>query len=158
MIKRYGDIVAGAVFLALTALYCNGTFLELKFKLSKYGAEFVPRIYCLIMAAVSVALIIRGVLNLRKNAPEAGAPVNRAAVVRVVLTILLIAGYCAVLSPAGFIVSTMLYLALQVLITVPRGKVRPLSIVLFAAGVTCTLNYLFLHVFYLSLPPGILSF
>lgn len=158
MIKRYGDIVAGVIFLVLTWFYYQGTFLNLKFKLSKYGADFVPRIYCLIMALVAVGLIVRGVLALLRAAPEEFGPVNRGALVKVSLTVLLIAVYIVMLRPVGFVLSTIFYLAAQVLITAPRRRIRPLHIVVFAVGVTCFLNFLFLHVFYLALPSGLFGF
>ncbi len=158
MIRKYGDIIAGGVFLVFTALYYQGTFLNLKFRLSKYGAEFVPRIYCLVMALVAIGLIVRGIVRIKKGEATAGPRVQREAAIKVVLSVILIALFTALLRPLGFVLSTVMYLALQVFITAPPEKIRPLRVVLFALVISLSLNYLFLHVFYLALPPGILTF
>lgn len=159
MIKRYGDIFSGVVLLVVTWFYYQGTFMELKFKLSKYGAEFVPRIYCLIMAAVAAGLIARGILHLWRN-PNPGQvpPIDKKAATKVMLTIGVIVVYLLTMRPLGFVLSTVIYLILQVLVTAPRAKFKPVAVVAFAVFVACSLNYLFLHVFYLALPAGIFTF
>lgn len=154
MLKKYGDIVAGTVFLIITALYWQGTFLHLKFKLSKYGAEFVPRIYCIVMAAVAIALIVRGIFVLRRSGAGESTATGRISM-RAAGTVLLIAAYIYLLPSVGFTLSTFGYLIAQVLMLAPRGMVGIVPVVVFSAVTAGSLNYLFLRVFHLVLPSGV---
>lgn len=161
MIKKYGDIIAGVVFLAVTAAYYQGTFMELKFKLSKYGAEFVPRIYCVILLLVSLGLIAKGVAKLLRQpaaAERPDEPLDSRAIARLILSTLAIVMYLLLLRPAGFLLATALYLAVQASVLAPSGKWKPATIFLFAVVGACSVNYLFRHVFYLALPEGVLNF
>lgn len=157
MIKKYGDIFAGVFFLALTCVYYQATFMELKFRLAKYGAEFVPRIYCIAMAAVSVGIIVRALFRLRTMGAVRFAP-SAPAIARVAATIACVALYFALMPRLGFLLATAGYLVVQVMVLAPRKRVRIVGTLVFAAAVSAFLNLLFVRVFTLPLPTGILSF
>ncbi|MGI6031494.1 MAG: tripartite tricarboxylate transporter TctB family protein [Eubacteriales bacterium] len=159
---KYKDIIAAIILLLVTAWYFSGTFMDLKFALSDYGAEFVPRIYCICMLLVCIGILIKSILQCKKQAGSQNASASSFALTaagkRVLLTIAVIIVYIALMEPLGFLGSSILYLFVQTWILAPVEKRKPVAFLVFAILGAVFLDYVFVKFFYLSLPAGILGF
>ncbi len=75
----------------------------------------------------------------------------------IIMTAVLLVVYVALFQKVGFLITTAIYLFLQLLILAPERK--PKQIVLFAVSSVIgaiVLQYIFVHLLYVMLPEGIL--
>lgn len=155
--KKYNDIIAGAVLLVITFFYYSGTFIKSTFQLSQYGAEFLPRIYCVVMAITSIGLIIKGIYELKdyKSEDTRNFKDHINGIIKVGISILLVVIYIALLEHMGFIIMTTFYLVCQIFVLAPKEKRKPIKFVLVSILCSGILNYIFIRLFSVALPQGI---
>jgi hypothetical protein len=72
-------------------------------------------------------------------------------------TLVLIGVYIAAMRPLGFILSSFLYLSLQIFLFAPKGKRRPVFTLILSAVFSVAAYLLFMKGFSILLPPGILG-
>ena len=73
-------------------------------------------------------------------------------------TIILIGGYCIAFSPVGFIISSIIYLFLQILVLTPKEKRNWLVISIISVVAPIAFYALFVYAINTPLPKGLLSF
>jgi hypothetical protein len=74
-----------------------------------------------------------------------------------ITTLVLIGVYIAAMKPLGFILSSFLYLSLQIFLFAPEGKRRPVFTLVLSAVFSVAAYLLFMKGFSILLPPGILG-
>lgn len=159
LFQRYRDVIAGAVFLAISAVMFWLTFYFKRLTLTKIGSDFVPKIVFGMLMVLSIVLIVQSLQKLKhqpKSNTEAEAQ-KSSGQSRVWITLILIAAYIAMMSYLGFMISTVLYLFIQFAVLAEKGS-RRYGLFAIIAVLTASITYVvFLKVFQLMLPAGILG-
>ncbi|MBJ2357680.1 tripartite tricarboxylate transporter TctB family protein [Sphaerochaeta sp. S2] len=112
------------------------------------GGDFLPKIVTSIWIAVAVLLFISGLKN-EKDAPE------KMNMLGVLLTFFLLFFYIGMLKYLGFILCSMLYLGIQMILVIPkeiRNRKNYIILGVIAIVVPILTNLIFVNVFSLILP------
>jgi small neutral amino acid transporter SnatA (MarC family) len=123
--KKCKDLILGVFMLALSVFYLIfAQQIKTKPKLTpSYASDrIMPTILGILLAILSVFLIVQGIKKMR--APDDGEVkrADRADTIAVVLTFAIIIAYIILLPYLGFILSTMIYLFIQMIILAPPDK------------------------------------
>lgn len=162
--KKYGDIVVGVFFMILSSALIVMAKLLPKSKVMDIGPDFMPLCIgsvTLVLAAVLTFLSLRDfkTRSARLDAMDAG-DLPDCDYRRVLESIMLVLIYVFILQPVGFIISTMLYLMLQMLVLSPdneRGKKDILKLAVINIIFTMIVFFLFRYGFKIVLPAGIFT-
>lgn len=166
MFKKYRDVFCGVFLIAIAAILYILSFNIKSVAINLIKADFFPRLDAGILAILGIILVITGLIGARSYVPgpepdpETKA-LNRDATISMVETLGLTAIYIFCLKPVGFVISTFVYLVLQMIVLTPKEKRKPKLIILFVAiSAICAVGiYLvFVKLFYLMLPAGLLRF
>ena len=150
-LKKFGDLAAGVFFLILSiALFLAASALP----------PSLPKVLAIITCILSFFQIRAGFRTMRSFQPNEGAEEEKPEYLRVLATIAAFTVYVFVIEPAGFLLSSIVYLFAQITILAPKEKRGIKGIILFAviAVVVCVAVY-FIFRFGLNvmLPAGILG-
>lgn len=160
------DLITGIVGAALSAGY-----LWQATKVKVFGAEMtagvnaqtVPKLWGACLLILSVILIVRALLALRKEQQTADARALLAQVKahrEVVYTFVLLILYAALMKPVGFILTSIVYTFLQIWVLTPLEKrTKKVKTVAAALSVAFSVGLYFVFTKYLMvmLPAGILK-
>lgn len=156
------DLITGAVFLTLSALLFWASLNIREFAAIGVGSAFVPRLTAGLLMVVAIALLIDGwrqtarPLAASKTAPPASAPMF-AGLPAVAASVVIMGLYLALLEPLGFLPASALYGFLQMLILAKDAKRTYLKFAVVTLLPAACFYYLFVNVFDISLPAGILG-
>ena len=162
------DLITGIIAAAFSVFYLSQTTTIKIFGGATGGvnARTVPEIWGSCLLILSIILIVRsiyGMVKAKKNPtlPEQGNFIKNLIDKReVVYTFALLIGYAALMKPVGFIITSIIYVFLQILILTPMKK-RSRKVMGIAAIIAVTfstvLYYVFTKYFMVLLPPGILK-
>lgn len=164
-LKKFGDLIVGICYLALGIALIIGAKALPKSTVMDIGPDFMPIVVGSICIGLSVLLLVQAVSALRKTAgqkTEAGSESTESAsdYVRVIESLVLALVYVNVLKPVGFIISTLVYLALQIFVLAPNDKRTMKDIVKYViidVIFTLVVYFLFRYGFKIVLPAGILK-
>ena len=154
------DIITGAVVLCFgIVLFCL-TFTINEMTISGIGAESMPRLVAIAFGMSGIILISTGIRAKVLPAPEASSKKNDKAAnghLLVGLNILLFLVYLYALEDIGFLLTTPVYLFLQMVLLSGPGETRPGLFALVSIITALGSYYLFLKAFQIILPAGILG-
>jgi len=157
---RKRDLFIGIGFLLLSIGVWIASFSIKRLVVSRIGSAFVPQLAASLLGILSIILIVQSVAAKSKAVPEASQKekpeVSAESRKRVLLTFLLILLYLALLEPVGFLITTAFYLFFQFLVLSRKKPNLPLY-GLIAVSTSIIVYYLFVKVFILFLPAGILG-
>lgn len=162
MIKKYKDVFCGGALILLGAGLYAASFGIKSVALNLIKADFFPRLDAALLVLLGVILVITGLVKARRFRPPEDKPVpfwKNDGTVSMLETLALITVYLFALKPVGFLLSTFVYLTAQMLVLAPREKrgKKDVALFVFISAVTALTVYLvFVKVFYLMLPAGIL--
>ncbi|MGE4353694.1 MAG: tripartite tricarboxylate transporter TctB family protein [Oscillospiraceae bacterium] len=156
-------------------IYLFGASWSLKaFANDILGSDFMPKVVTALGFLCTLYIFIEQIfitLREKKDAGAVGSPENgtksTAAKKNIhdfiqqyisVITLILIGIYISLMRPLGFILSTILYLFVQILLIAPREKKKPVFIAILSIAFSFAIYTIFTKGFYVILPPGILSF
>lgn len=161
IIKKYRDSLAGLALLVLSGLYFKGSFIETsQLMTAEYGPGFMPKLYSLALAVLSILLIAGNLKKVKKeDIPEDEPEKEKTSGFRTAATIILVLAYIASMKTAGFFLSSAVYMILQLCLVVSPGteKRAYIKFAVFGIAAAFLLNYLFATLFSLALPVGILG-
>ena len=154
------DALTGLASLALAvALYWASLDVR-DFASIGVGAGFVPKLTAALFLLVGLTLIGSAWRSDKpvtaQDKPEPQEDETSGGVGAVALSIALMIGYVAVLDSAGFVLASIVYVFLQILILCKQHRRRYLLFALSAAIPAVLFYYVFVDVFDVSLPPGVL--
>lgn len=159
-VKKFGDLITGLIFLGLSvAIFIASGFLEASL-MGGLGADFMPRVLAVVTAVLAVIEIRQGVITIRNYNSGYAENEEQNDRLRVLLTILVFAGFVLLMQPLGFILSAVIYLFLQILILAPEDQRKAKHIVMYAVisvVVSIAVYYIFRYGLSVMLPTGILS-
>lgn len=118
------------------------------------GGDFMPKVCSSVWLIISILLLV---FNVKAEIPPRENPVR----IKVfIITLVMLVVYVAALKPIGFVICSIVYLFLQMLLFVPKEKKTKKTLAVFAVislVVPVAVNALFVNVFSLILPAGILK-
>ena len=157
--KKYGDIVVGIFFMVLGVALIIAAKMLPKSQVMEIGPDFMPTVIGVLVFVLAALLTVQGVRGLKTKVIDP-ASIPKCDYKRVVLSIVLVLIYVFALGPVGFIVTTLVFLPLQMLVLSPDNErdvkhiIRLLIIdVIFTAAVYALFRYAFM----IMLPTGILT-
>jgi putative tricarboxylic transport membrane protein len=153
--KKKKDLIIGAAFFAISVGVFVSSFSIRKLVVSKVGSAFVPQLMAILLAGLSILLIVQALTAKVEPAPEK-KPASGGRNHSVWLTFVLIFLYLALLEPLGFLLSTAVYLFFQFIVLSRKKPNLPLY-GLLSISTSAIVYYLFVKVFILFLPAGILG-
>lgn len=162
MFQKYKDVICGGALILLGIGLFAASFGIKSVALNLIKADFFPRLDAALLVILGLILIVTGLSNVRHvQAEEAEQPPfwKNDSTVSMLETLALVAVYVFLMKPVGFIISTFLYLVAQMVVLTPREKKTRKNVALFVviSLITSFAIYLvFVKVFYLMLPAGIL--
>ena len=162
------DLITGIIAAAFSVFYLSQTTTIKIFGGATGGvnARTVPEIWGSCLLILSIILIVRSIYGMAKakknpTLPEQGNFIKNLIDKReVAYTFALLIVYAALMKPVGFIITSIIYVVLQILILTPIKK-RSRKVMGIAAVMAVTfstvLYYVFTKYFMVLLPPGILK-
>ena len=117
------------------------------------GSGFFPMVVGIAMCGLSV---LRLVLALREKEKEAKK--SNDDLMGGLGTLILIGAYCIAFNPVGFIISTIVYLFLQILLLTPKAKRNWLVISIISVVTPFAFYALFVYLINTPLPRGLFGF
>lgn len=160
-IKKYGDLIVGAFYAVLSAAILIMARALPKSKVMAIGPDFMPTVVGVISLVLSIILIVQaiGKLHANKGADEVKEK-DESDYKRVLESLILATIYVNVLKPVGFLISTFVYLTLQMIVLAPndkRSKKEILKYVIINLVFTVVVFVLFRYGFKIILPSGIIK-
>lgn len=159
--KKYGDIVVSIFFMVLSAVMIFAATLLPKSKVMEIGPNFMPTLIGIFTFVLAAALLVISLKNLKSNIAEAEAnPPAECDYKRMLISLMLILIYVFTLKPVGFILTTLIYLPLQMYVLADaehRGKKDIITLVILSVVFTFVVFFLFRYGFKIVLPEGIFT-
>ena len=157
--KKYGDIVVSIFFMALSAVMIYAAMLLPKSTVMEIGPDFMPTVVGVATLIMSAALLIISLKGLKARAAEAEAnPPAQCDYKRMLLSLILILIYVFALKPVGFIITTLVYLPIQMYVLADadhRSKKDIIMLLVIDVVFTIAVFFLFRYGFKIVLPQGI---
>ena len=159
--RKYGDIIAGLFYAVLGAvvIYLAGQLP--KSRVMKIGPDFMPLVIGVIILVLSLMLLFSAVKNFKSNSAKAeAAGSDTADYKRVLASLVLVVIYVNILAPVGFILSTLGYLFLQIIVLAPNDRRSAKNIMTYAiidVVFVFAVFFLFRYGFKIVLPSGIFT-
>ena len=160
-IKKYGDIIVGVFFMLLSAAKLVMAKMLPKSKVMDIGPDFMPMCIGVMTFVLAAALVFLNIKNMKIYVAQAEAEgPEKADYKRVLTSFIIILVYVFVLKSVGFIISTLVYLPVQMFILAPeerRGKKNVIQLLLTDVLFTFVVFFLFRYGFKIVLPAGIFT-
>ena len=160
-IKKYGDIIVGVFFMLLSAAMLVMAKMLPKSTVMDIGPDFMPMFICVMTFVLAAALVFLNIKNMKIYVAQAEAEgPEKADYKRVLTSFIIILVYVFVLKSVGFIISTLVYLPVQMFILAPeerRGKKNVIQLLLTDVLFTFVVFFLFRYGFKIVLPAGIFT-
>lgn len=159
--KKYGDIVVGVFFMALSAAIMISAQMLPKSKVMDIGPDFMPMCIGAVSFILAAILTFLNVKNMKMRTAEIDpASIPDCDYKRVILSIILVLIYVFILQPVGFIISTLIYLMAQMVVLAPeekRTKTDIIKLLVLDVIFTFVVFFLFRYGFKIVLPAGIFT-
>lgn len=159
--KKYGDIVVSVFFMALSAVMIYAATLLPKSKVMEIGPDFMPTVVGIATLILSTALLVISLKNLKTRVAEVDAnPPADVDYKRMLLSLILILVYVFALKPVGFILTTLVYLPIQMYVLADkehRSKKDIITLLIIDVVFTIAVFFLFRYGFKIVLPQGIFT-
>ena len=160
-IKKYGDIIVGVFFMLLSAAMLVMAKMLPKSTVMDIGPDFMPMCIGVMTFVLAAALVLLNIKNMKIYVAQAEAEgPEKADYKRVLTSFIIILVYVFVLKSVGFIISTLVYLPVQMFILAPeerRGKKNVYQLLLTDVLFTFVVFFLFRYGFKIVLPAGIFT-
>ena len=160
-IKKYGDIIVGVFFMLLSAAMMVMAKMLPKSTVMDIGPDFMPMCIGVMTFVLAAALVLLNIKNMKIYVAQAEAEGPEKADYKKVLTsFIIILVYVFVLKSVGFIISTLVYLPVQMFILAPeerRGKKDVIQLLITDVLFTFVVFFLFRYGFKIVLPAGIFT-
>jgi putative tricarboxylic transport membrane protein len=166
MLKKYGDLLSGVFLLILSIALFIGSFGVKRLTISSIGSGFVPQVVAVLLAIVSAVIIWHGIVDVRKKTPTvkskkktqcAPEDAEKLHLKGLLFTLGLITVYIAALAPVGFLISTAVYLFLQITVLATKEQRKYPLFIIISILTSTSVYFIFIKVFHLMLPAGILG-
>lgn len=156
LLKKYGNLLAGLLFLAFAIVYASQIPAIKITRVSLINSAYYPKILAAALLTLSVAQIVSALAGMKKaNNSEAAA--EKKDYTAVLLTLLLAFVYVALLEPAGFLISSTVYIFCQIIVMCPKAEIKPAKFALISVIASAAVYFIFRNGLSLMLPAGPLA-
>lgn len=157
LVKKYGNLILGLLFMAVGGVYyCMAAALPPS-KIMDTGPSFVPKIIAAITMAVAAVLTVTSIEKLRREKDAAPVSGDKNEYWRVLLTMAAFGVYVHCFERVGFLISTCVYLFVQMLVMAPKEKIRLPMFAVISVVSGAAIYYVFRYRLNVILPSGILN-
>ena len=160
-VKKYGDLCVGIFFLVVSLTMIIAAKRLPKSAIMAIGPDFLPTIIGVITMILAIILIVMSVKGMKENIARAEAEgAESCDYKRVVESLILMAIYVFIFKSIGFLVSTLIYLPLQIIVLSPNSERTAKGIikeVVVSVIFTFVVYFLFRYGFSIVLPDGIFA-
>ncbi len=154
MSSNVKDIISGSVLLVLSiSMYIASLGIR---KILPFGVSsaFFPKVVALFLAVISILIIAQGVRSYRQEKGTIFKLSDKKVGGVVLATLLLLGFYVFSLEFLGFVLTTFVYLVLQIGVLAPPRQRNWTVVAIISAVVSLGAYYSFYHLFHLILPTG----
>ncbi|MDR1827127.1 MAG: tripartite tricarboxylate transporter TctB family protein [Methylobacteriaceae bacterium] len=155
VINRYKDIIACIALLLLSAaVYYNTGFIRVfePNSASYINGQFFPYLLSGALCLAALIQLFNSIRELHRSPADKDSVISRGALIRIVATLVILAIYTALLSTFGFLIMSMLYVFVQVIVLSPKGRLNlPVAAVLAVVS-SGAIYFLFTQVLTMVLP------
>ncbi len=159
--RKYGDIITGLFYTALGAATIYFATQLPKSRVMKIGPDFMPMVIGVLILVLALMLLFQSLKNFKANAEKAESmPPDTADYKRVLASLVLVVIYVNILAPVGFILSTLCYLFLQIVVLAPNDRRNSKNILMYAVIdviFVFAVFFLFRYGFKIVLPSGLFT-
>ena len=159
--RKYGDIIVGIFYAALGAATIWLSSQLPKSRVMKIGPDFMPTVIGILILVLALMLLFSAVKNFKSNSAKAASmPADTSDYKRVLASLVLVVIYVNILAPVGFILSTLGYLFLQIVVLAPNDRRSAKQILMYAVIdviFVFIVFFLFRYGFKIVLPAGIFT-
>lgn len=159
LIKKYGDIIVGVFFMILSGFVVVLSRSLPKSAIMAIGPEFMPTVIGAVTFVLALLLTVISIVNVKNKVIDIDEAVKND-YVRVLGSFIVIVAYVMILRPVGFILSTIVYLPIQMFLLAPvekRGGKEIIKLAVIAVVFTLVVFFLFRYGFKIILPQGIFT-
>lgn len=160
--EKKKDLYISLFLLLFSIVFFASTYNLQRLTESNIGVEFFPRLTAIAIFILSSALFVQSITGLKKYKRNNSGNVkveknDYKKYFTVLLTVLLIIAYIALMWKLGFIISTAIYLFLQISVLAPKEKRSYVTFFIISVLTSCFIYYVFKVLLHLMLPAGILG-
>lgn len=160
-IKKYGDLIVSIFYMILGVVMIIMARALPKSKVMEIGPDCMPTVVGILILVLSAILLVQSVKKLQKGgALSEQEEKDQSDYKRVLESLVLATVYVNVLKPVGFLLSTFVYLCLQIYVLAPNDKRTKKDIIKFVVislVFTVVVYVLFRYGFKIILPTGIIK-
>ena len=153
MTNKKKGIITSLLFLAFSILMIVFAKDIKPMMKNDLGSGFFPMVVGIAMCGLSVLRLILAIREKETENKKSGDDLMGG-----IGTLILIGGYCIAFSPIGFIISSIIYLFLQILLLTPKEKRNWLTISLISVITPFAFYALFVYLINTPLPKGLFGF
>lgn len=155
--KRFGDFVVGIFFLIVAiAIYVMARALPASL-MGGLGSDFMPKVLAVVTGVLAVLQIISGIQKMRTFVPEDQSEEDKPEYLRVLVTIVAFTLYVALMESVGFILTSIVYLFVQMCILATKEQRNYLMFAVIAIVFNVVVYFVFRNGLNVMLPAGILG-
>ena len=158
-LKKWKESILGIIFIVLAIILYTGASKLPPSLLGGMGPDFMPKVIAIGMGIMGVLQLIVGIREVRvEPSEETGTDdEDKPEYWRVGLTILAFGVYVFSMNTIGFLICSVIYLFLQIMILAPKEKRKPLQFAIISLVFTVGVYYIFRNGLHVMLPRGILG-
>lgn len=162
-LEKREDWLVALFYLVVTIVYASQIPSIKHTKISPVDSRFLPIVLCIGMSVLTLCQMYNALKNHRAqktvdvSAEEEQLEAQRPEYRRAMMTLASSLLYVAILQPVGFVISSILYLELQMCVMAPREKRKPLRFLFIAVVAVAVVYFVFHNLLKLMLPSGILT-
>lgn len=158
-LKKYESMIMAVLFIIISFVYASQIpFIKIT-KFTLVNSAFFPKVLCVLLLSLSGIQLLFGINDIKNWKEDA----NKEEAVQgtdwkcVAETFALSVFYVAALKPAGFLISTVIYLFLQICVLCPKENLKPFQFGAVALIASMIIYFIFRNGLGLMLPQGILK-
>lgn len=153
--NKYKDLISGICGLIFSvALYVLSVQIGM-IENTTIGADFFPKIVAVILFAMFAIVTYRGVKQVKNPGEEKKldyTPNYKGVAILFAAMIV----YAALLKPVGFIITSILFLTLAIVLMTKKEEMKPVKFGIITVIAVLFIYFIFMEVFGIRIPKGIL--
>jgi putative tricarboxylic transport membrane protein len=156
LFRKYKELIIGLIVMVFGGLYITQTFSITKYGDAVVDSRFIPQLLGGLLVFLGVIQIINGIKGLSKineTQSQNSFKVDK----RVLLTLVNVIVYISLLKSIGFLIMTMAFTILQIIILSNEKKPKYLNMIIISIIFSISIYIIFVKGFSLTLPSGILG-
>lgn len=163
--KKYKNTISSIFLLMFSIGYFYSATTIKTLSQEVINSQFLPKIIAIALALLSISEIISSLKSQKssqitqsEDEIEVQNTLNKSSIISVVSTLIFLSIYIVLLKPIGFLISTIGYTFIQIMILTPIDKRNILFSIILSVASSAIIYFIFVYVLNLMLPKGILNF